>query len=180
MQFHEKKLIYLISRVFLPGLFKMFWLAVPGPKFKPTPSSMFYHFGSHSDPGPRDRRRFQKRYGRFDYYDNDYDYDYYSNNNRNYDDFITASKSDQYSGSYGGYGGGGGCCGGGGGGGGSTGISNIDAFLFLGALAFAVAFLNSQIAAILGKKRRRRKKRSSPEMEFSSLDLRKIFFCLSM
>ena len=67
---------------------------------------MFYHRG-HSDPGPRDRRRFQKRYGRFDYYDNDYDYDYYSNNNNKYyNDFITASKSDQYSdatGSYGGY-----------------------------------------------------------------------------
>ena len=43
----------------------------------------------------------------FDYYDNDYDYDYYSNNNNKYyNDFITASKSDQYSdatGSYGGY-----------------------------------------------------------------------------
>ena len=29
MQFHEKKfLIYLISRVFLPGLFKIFWPTV--------------------------------------------------------------------------------------------------------------------------------------------------------
>ena len=28
MQFHEKNLIYLISRVFLPGLFKIFWPAV--------------------------------------------------------------------------------------------------------------------------------------------------------
>ena len=70
---------------------------------------------------------------------------------------------------------GGSCCGGGGGGGGSTGISQLDAFIFLGALAFAVAFLNSQIAAILGKKRKRRKKRSA-EMEFSSLNLSKTFF----
>ena len=80
---------------------------------KPTPSNMFYHRGSHSDLGPRNknnRRRFQKRYGRFDYYD-DYDYDYYSsynnNNNKYYNDFIPASKSDGYSsdatGSYGGY-----------------------------------------------------------------------------
>ena len=68
---------------------------------------------------------------------------------------------------------GGSCCGGGGGG--STGISQLDAFIFLGALAFAVAFLNSQIAAILGKKRKRRKKRSA-EVEFSSLNLSKIFF----
>ena len=73
---------------------------------------------------------------------------------------------------------GGSCCGGGGGGGGgSTGISQLDAFIFLGALAFAVAFLNSQIAAILGKKRKRRKKRSA-EVEFSSLNLSKIFFPL--
>ena len=28
MQFHEKKLIYLISRVFWPGLFKIFWPTV--------------------------------------------------------------------------------------------------------------------------------------------------------
>ena len=69
----------------------------------------------------------------------------------------------------------GGTCCGGGGGGGSTGISQIDTIIFLGALAFAVAFLNSQIAAILGKKRKRRKKRSA-EVEFSSLNLSKIFF----
>ena len=35
MQFHEKKiLIYLISRVFLPGLFQIFWPAVLVPQLK--------------------------------------------------------------------------------------------------------------------------------------------------
>ena len=33
MQFHEKKWIYLISRVFLPGLLSIFWLTIQNPNY---------------------------------------------------------------------------------------------------------------------------------------------------
>ena len=72
----------------------------------------------------------------------------------NYDNQISASY------------GGGGCCGGGGG---SGGLSTGEALTFLAALAFAVAFLNSQITMLLGKKRRRRKRTLISEFEGTEL-----------
>ena len=78
----------------------------------------------------------------------------------NYDNQISASY------------GGGGCCGGGGGGNG--GLSTGEALTFLAALAFAVAFLNSQITMLLGKKRRRRKR--TLISEFEGTDLNNCYF----
>ena len=60
------------------------------------------------------------------------------------------------------YSGGGGCSSGGGSG---IGLSTGEALTFLAALAFAVAFLNSQITMLLGKKRRRKKRSIVSEFE---------------